>query len=391
MLPWLPLTRIRKRWAWPRSFSTRSPERVEVRCGSAGHVTIDLFNSPEKSHEAALLLHLPAFPTVNNSPSPLPKFLEHLPVASINYRWRHGHQDLDPAIPPTSLCWPTPVHDASFAYAWLVENLLPPGNARRDIYVYGSHLGASLATSLALTESHSHARLAVRGLIAYNGIFNWTMFLRDHPINKPSKKAKDTGLEWQLQEASHLGRLYDSLPSLFDKPVAMFDPFASPSLFFHSPGLLVPSSFYMSMKDAAFVDVLTGDGQDSIAVPLKAPRKSHLMFPPRISTLKIPQALLLHDAALPPQTPLKTKAGKPRKPRRWGHTFAAQAEELAGLMKRSVSVVEMRERVKWDEDLQESEVVEQRVRVADVGPETEHTELNEVGQAIALDWLDERI
>ncbi|KAM4063164.1 hypothetical protein HRG_010272 [Hirsutella rhossiliensis] len=368
----------------PRPFSTRSPERILVPCGSASYVSIDLFNSPQDSPKSALLVHLPAFPSADGSVSRVPKFLEDLPVASINYRWQAA-ASRDPA----PLCWPMPVHDTAFAFAWLVDNLAPPGNSRRDIYVYGSHLGASLATSLSLTEAHAHARFGVRGLVAYNGIYNWTMFLPDHRINKRAPSMMPAP---ELDEASHLRKLQGAMAGLFDKPSNLFDPFASPSLFFHSPGMLQPRSFSMSTEDAAMIDALTGD-QDAPSAPPKAPRKSHLIFPPRKSTLKIPQTLLLHDASRqPPRSSKAPKNGQARrKAKAAGHSLAAQAEELAELMRRSVSVIEMKERCKWDEEVVEDDQVQRRVQVVEVGPETGSIELNDGGQQTALEWLQDRM
>src|SRR6478735_1991499 len=136
-----------------------------------------------------LFIYLPSAPSTNSQPAPIPRFLQGKPVASINYRWNSFDQE-EANSSSVDDVWPTPVHDTFFAYQWLVENLSPEGLKRRDIYVYGSHLGASLATSLALTESQPHKPFAVRGLVSYNGIYNWTMFFPDHPVNHPGKYAR---------------------------------------------------------------------------------------------------------------------------------------------------------------------------------------------------------
>ena len=85
--------------------------------------------------------------------------------------------------------------------------------------------------------------------------------------------------------------LQEHLPVFFQSTNDLFDPFASPSLFFHNPGLNIPSSYNMSEDDAAWIEALTNPDA-APAVPEKAPRKSRLVFPPRKSTLKIPEALL---------------------------------------------------------------------------------------------------
>ncbi|KYK61042.1 hypothetical protein DCS_02182 [Drechmeria coniospora] len=390
----------RLRALWPRRgrcFSCRSsPERFSVRCGSAGHVTVDLFNRPEGSPESALLLHIPPFPCSDGAAASLPEFLQHLPVASINYRWGPtslvaGHEE---GMIPRPFLWPTPIHDVAIAYAWLVEKLAPPGNSRRNIYVYGSHLGASLATSLSLTEAHTHARFGIRGLVTYNGIYNWTMFLPDHRVNKRQKKGQAIIPPPQPAEGSHLHNLQQEMPRLFEDPSQLFDSFASPSLFFHSPGLHVPRSFSMSTEDTARIDALAaGEEIADSSLMMKAPRKSHMIFPPRSSTLKIPETLLLHDSDPLALVPLKTKSGRAAKrARAKGNTFGAQAEELAELMRRSIEVVELKQRRKWDEDMHfKEDEARRRVQVVDVGSETASTNLGVDGRDVATAWLQHRL
>ncbi|GAB0132282.1 hypothetical protein EsDP_00000723 [Epichloe bromicola] len=378
-----------------RPFSTAIPERVEVRCGSAGYVTIDLFNTHHASSQNdPLLIHLPPFPRPHMSTPRLPSFLQKRPVASINYRWRPFSEASTEANDSTPLYWPTPVHDTSFAMAWVLDNLSPPGNSRRDIYVYGSYLGASLATSLALTEAHPHARFGVRGLIAHNGIYNWTMFLPDHRVNKAPRRTKTTTPPPGPIEGSHLHRLQENMPALFDTPSNLFDPFASPSLFFHSPGLLVPDSFYMTVEHAALIDNMTSDG-DIPAISIKAPRKSHLVFPPRQSTLRIPDTLIVYESTLLPtgaKASSKSRAKTAQKrTKSSGHSFESQATELVELLQRSVDVVELRERGKWDEDIDHwADEARRRVQLVEAGPETGSIEPGDVGCDAISSWIQDR-
>lgn len=342
-----------------------------------------LFNLSHHSPSAALLVHLPPGPSRDGTPAPPPDFLQDWPVASINYRW-------GPAPEGSFKKWPTPVHDTAFAFAWLTSNLAPE-KGRRDMYVYGSHLGAGLATSLALTEAHTHAPFGVRGVVAYNGVYNWTMFLPDHRINGPKNSLTPPPAP---AEGSHLYHFDEQMPGLFDTPANLFDPFASPSLLFHNPGLLVPRSFGMSMADAAMIDALANKETD-FAIPLKQPRKSHMVFPPRKSTLKIPETLLLHDS--PAAQPHKKDARRTRKraaavaAAARGNTLEAHARELAELMRRSIEKVEVKERSKWDDEMDgwEDEVL-RRVQTVDVGGETGSQEMGERAQEIAQEWLRDR-
>lgn len=273
-----------------------------------------------------------------------------------------------------------------FAFAWLQDTLTPDKVNRRDVYVYGSHLGASLAPSLGLTESHAHAKFGVRGVIAYNGVYNWTMFLPDHRINKmTSKSKKRAGPPPQPAEGSHMHALQAKLPDLFERPAQMFDPFASPSLFFHGPGLLIPKSFIISSDEADALETLIS-GSTSVVNTTRAPRRSHLVFPPRKSTLKIPNTLLLHDTAN-----LVTESQAKRSTRR-GNSYEAQAEELGDMMRRSVDKIELKMRSRWDDEMEGLEdEAERRVRVVNVGEQKQGMDLGEEGQKVVQDWLDENV
>ncbi|KAH6981325.1 hypothetical protein BKA56DRAFT_587072 [Ilyonectria sp. MPI-CAGE-AT-0026] len=371
-----------------RPFSTQSHDRVEVQCGSAGSVTIDLLNIAKHPPCSPFFIHLPPFPQADGLPAPLPEFLRGKPVASINYRWTSpvapasvgGDSDL-------ASQWPMPIHDTCFAYSWLVQNLAPEGQKRRDIYVYGSHIGGSLATSLSLTETHPHKRFAVRGFISYNAIYNWTMFLPDHPINRPSKRAKNPAARPTPLEGTHLHRLQELLPDLFRSPEDMFDPFVSPSTFFHNPGILIPESYSISGEEAAALEALVNP--DSALQEPKVPRKSHLMFPPRASTLKIPESLLLYDS---PTVAPSAKQGRRKVSTGRGNTMESQALELVELMRRSIEKVELKERSKWDDEVASwDDETERRVQALEVGDEGETLELNKVGEEAIQDWLADRI
>lgn len=387
------------------------------------------------SDSTPLLIHLPSFAVPADDLPHRPTFLRRYPTAVINYRWtgppsltespttstttQVGHLD-------TPLHWPTPLHDVAFAYKWLTENLSPPRLGRRDVYVQGSYLGATLAASLALTESHSHAPMGVRGFIAHNGIYNWTMFFPEHKINKaaPATKSRRSKTTVEGGEAgdgaSALRFLERHMPVWFKSPADLFDPFASPCLFFQTPGMLVPPSFAQTDAVLAMADKLAAMGIEGSPADLmmmasssrggKAPRRSALVFPPRKSTLKIPAGLLLHDTAgvgagsgaatktaktkTKTKTTTKTTAKRRRKVR--GNHFEAQATELAGLMRRSLEKLEIPLRMKWDEDLVDGdEVVRSRVRVEDVGEPTsgqgQQVVVNERGEELIRRWLVERI
>ncbi|KPM35061.1 hypothetical protein AK830_g11504 [Neonectria ditissima] len=368
-----------------RLFSTRNPERVEVRCGSAGSVTIDLFNVAKHPSSSPFFIHLPPFPSPDGFPAPLPEFLQEKPVASINYRWISPVAAASGDRGSNVARWPMPIHDTLFAYSWLVKNFQREAPRRRDIYVYGSHLGGSLATSLSLTETFPHMRFAVRGVISYNGVYNWTMFLPDHPVNQLPKGMKNPAPRSALLEGTHLHHLQEMLPQFFKSPADLFDPFVSPALFFHNPGLLVPSSYSISEEEAAALEAIIDP--DYIIERPKVPRKSHLVYPARASTGKIPECLFLYDS---PTVVSVGKWGTRKLATGQGNTMESQALELVELMRRSVDKVELKERRQWDDDVSSDEP-DRRVQAMEVGDEREALELNEGSEKVIKKWLVDRI
>ncbi|TGJ88200.1 hypothetical protein E0Z10_g604 [Xylaria hypoxylon] len=359
-----------------------------------------LHNLAKVSSSEPLLVYLPPFSAAapTSDLTQLPRFAQRHATAVIHYRWTEpfskeesvegnasdGEEAVHPRFHPG---WPAPIHDTMKAYTWIVENLAPTTYTRRDIYVYGSYLGASLATSLTLTEAHPHERMAVRGCVAYNGIYNWTMFLPDHPINKLSLSSSRNFLEdiLVLPADPEFQELKQMAAELFNKPSDLFDSFASSCLLFHTPGLLVPPSFDESaITPPSSLTDLSWLPEETIEalMSLKHPRKSPLVFPPRKSTLKIPEMLLLHDTA-PPLPPSLLRRRQRRKKNSFGNSFRTQAEELASLMRRSINKVELKERMKWDEDVDQwNDEADRRVQVHDVGDK---------GDSVAAAWLEDRI
>lgn len=135
-------------------------------------------------------------------------------VAQVNYR-------LSSKFP-----YPTPIHDVLAGYDWIIEHLLPKRSITRPgrsdhvgrIAVVGELIGGSLATMLALTE----CRRGEPGVTAA-------------AVNSPI-------VDWVLPEDidESAESLLQARQDFFAKPAAYFDPFASPILFFRTPGAEVP-------------------------------------------------------------------------------------------------------------------------------------------------------
>lgn len=308
----------------------------------------------------------------------------------IHYRWSPS-SSLGPITTlPTPHHWPTPLHDISFAYAHLTTTLAPPLPTRRAIYLLSSHLGAPLATSLALTESHPHRAFAVRGLAVHNGVYNWTMFLADHPAHRPARRRPPKTKRTRQRDGGNpaaepdrygcraIREMEEMMPGLFAKTDNLFDPFASPSLFFRTAGLNIPSSFTASETFASQIDHLASASENPDPTPPETttpPRRAALIFPPRDSTLKIPETHFLYT---------RTSGGK--RPKRRGNTFESQALALAEVMRMSVER-EVRERMSWDNEVG-GDVSGLRVRTHDLG--AEDSAGMGAAEGVLAGWLKEK-
>lgn len=326
----------------------------------------------------------------------MPRCLQDHPVAVINYRWSPFTTKLEPGSTP--LYWPIPLHDVTFAYNWLAENLGASTNYKpasggdklipRPAYVVGSYLGASLAAALAMTECHrpvgeNNYHMSVQGLIAYNGIYNWTTFLPDHPLHAKAAKRKRLATSKTnpedgpppYEEEGVFTTIKSQIPGLFgDNPENLFDPFASVCLFFHTPNLHVPDDFYTPLTDEdtelppslnKLVNILSDNktqpplNPEDISEDLhslirkvvtrmklaKPARKSLLKYPPAESDLSLPPTLLLYSV----QAPSHMKARKSRKrakppdhSKHYLNSFAHQAQDLASLLRIAGGEYELR-------------------------------------------------
>jgi hypothetical protein len=318
--------------------------------------------------------------------------------------------------------------------------------------------------------------MTVRGLIAHNGIYNWTMFLPDHPIHKLSRARRRKGLVFPLPVSNTFPEdeaddddifalLKRQTPFLFSDPAQLFDPFASPCLFFHSPNLHVPQDFTTPLTENSSllppewtqaIDALSSssssfsisteppspdspshsDPESAAALlaraehqakQLRPPRKGYLVFPPRYSTLRLPETLLLYNddddhvsggsktrisASTSTRSGARNNAPSAarRRQQKSRNSFRVQANELAGLMRRSLRLLEFRERTVGDDNDEDYEAVvdledartreaERRVQICELrrlqqaGVETGGAVpgLDQDGEERVADWLRERI
>jgi acetyl esterase/lipase len=200
--------------------------------------------------------------------------------------------------------FPTPIHDVLAGYDWVKENMCVNGRASKPappIGVCGQLIGGTLSVMLGLTESrlgeHSVTAVAANtpivdwifpkpnylrskdevddesGDLVENEPFSWT------PLKKLKTKRKKPN-SWELYQDDILlptSFFTETRDNLFRKPANYFDPFASPILYFRSPGADVP------------IPVTDSSDTDSTVEELSTTRrKVHRNFPPTGSSLKLP-------------------------------------------------------------------------------------------------------
>ncbi|KAG6058398.1 hypothetical protein E4U17_008128 [Claviceps sp. LM77 group G4] len=240
------------------------------------------------------------------------------------------------------------------------------------------------------------------------------MFLPDHEINALGNETA-TGPPPKPNESSHIYKLYQNMPALFERAPNLFDPFASPSFFFHSPGMLVPKSFTMTSKEAAVIDYMDFmDGMDDMndmeQKPLNIPRLQYFDYPPRHSALKLPETLIVYDSA--PWSAGGKAAGKSNIS---SNSFQSQALKFAenmrvrgaedtsasdkstilahSLQNKSARIAESPRR-RGAKDTSTDPVTgsaSRSVKVVDAGPETQSIEPGDTACKVISAWMEDAL
>ncbi|KAI6246785.1 hypothetical protein HI914_04592 [Erysiphe necator] len=258
---------------------------IEVPCRDSGSIRVDFYNQhlledPSKP----LVVYLPSTGVhLSRYHQPIPTYFlsASTALARINYRWNIPSTDQKVQSsffhPSNSLSnyhpFPFPIHDTLQAWTFITESFLPNFNlaksvtlpeskvkstelrpssqeiprsiSRRPIIIYGDFLGASIAMSLALTESfEDYLELTheIR-LIVNQGVYDWvdigTTLLSKaaSELIQVHRKYKDVGSSWDKLNLLQLRK------HLFSGPNRCLDVFASPSLFFRQAGMSAPADW----------------------------------------------------------------------------------------------------------------------------------------------------
>ncbi|KAL8797702.1 MAG: hypothetical protein Q9195_000054 [Heterodermia aff. obscurata] len=211
----------------------------------------------------------------------------------------------------TEQSYPTPVHDVLAGFDW-VQKHLARVNVQIDhaehpvetanIGVCGELVSGSLATMLALTECRP-TKGGVKAAALGNAIVDWTSLFPAYDNGIPpaasyreattSTNAGPVAPEWPSGQygpsLSNEGLLH-LRSRLFTRPEKYFDPFASPLLFFRTPGCDLASPVDDMHVGQAFDGPSAGDSTAAHDASLAETKKrpSRRKYPPAGSGLRLP-------------------------------------------------------------------------------------------------------
>ncbi|TQS35496.1 hypothetical protein Golomagni_04083 [Golovinomyces magnicellulatus] len=372
-------------------------QSYDVSCRGSGSIRVDVFRQHLlKDPATPLVIYFP--PTgvhSSNHHPPIPSYLHSAStaLARINYRWNIP-QPADNSCPSPRLRYnfvpdyhpfPFPIHDTHQAWKFITTTYLPSlisnGSTevpklehRRPIIIFGEFLGASIATSLALTENYEgfveNNAYDIR-LIAKQGVFDWV----DIGTTLLTKASAET--IWLLGENKNLGLSWNKLTllglreHLFSGPCKCLDAFISPMLFFRQVGLSAPMNWDdLTQPSSYFCPCFAREFDNSSKKPKKNSKKSddgdseiinkdilseiqnlrithtsltyrpYLEFPSMKSGLRIPESLFLFRNWSPKEDESNKILDNEIPPSKLSQvTPFLQAEAMSDLMRRSVSTL----------------------------------------------------
>jgi acetyl esterase/lipase len=172
-------------------------------------------------------------------------------IAQVNYRMGSAHP------------YPTPVHDVLAGYDWVQEHLLPKRTITRTgrsehvgrVCVIGELLGGSLATMLAVTECRKGQPGVVAAAIN-NPLADWVQPDDELEMTSPKSSLAKFG---QKHAGLEIDDLLRARGKYFLKPETYFDPFASPLLFFRTPGTAIPLDSRSEVDDLDLLSAIERD------------------------------------------------------------------------------------------------------------------------------------
>ncbi|KAK2735008.1 hypothetical protein FQN57_001384 [Myotisia sp. PD_48] len=288
ILPWLFKPRISGGSRHWRSFSKATTsalheDTVRVPIGNNGHITLRILKPAEQSDTSNVIFYLPPGPifeaprqkhdasSANHEngrleprPVPIRSPQEILATTTgstvVTVKYRLGRERVGGRQKTHK--YPVPVHDTLAGFDWVQENI-----KYDNFFVYGQHIGGSLALMLALTESRSITAVATEHPVCdWVGLDDYCITDIDNPTEKEetepeaNKELNEASNEPEGDDELHArkrGRkkkgptpapadlvpLLEARKKIFRTPQNYFDPFASPALFLRTPGKYCPLTF----------------------------------------------------------------------------------------------------------------------------------------------------
>jgi alpha/beta hydrolase fold len=174
------------------------------------------------------------------TPSLLSSLLPTSTIITLNYR-----------LSPPNHLFPSPIHDTTIAFNHILRTFTNhPNQSHPRISLLGTHIGGTLATTLALTKSNSLHSIAVTSPITdwvsldtgheEDPSFPFPQHIPTPPATPNKRKAKPPPPHQYSPSDAH--SLLTLRSQLFRNPDSYFDPFASPTLFLRAPGRDCPQS-----------------------------------------------------------------------------------------------------------------------------------------------------
>ncbi|KAK2871846.1 hypothetical protein FQN49_002771 [Arthroderma sp. PD_2] len=261
---------------------------VQVPVGSSGNVTLSVLSPIEKpaSSHSNVIIYLPPGPLFERSQyrrkhgsstsngagaaKPAPSSLlpsENLAITTLSttvtIKYRLGRVRVDGK--QKSYKYPTPIHDTLAGLDWAVNEFQPD-----NVFVFGRHVGGSLAIMLALTESRG-----LKAVAAEDPVCDWVGLddycITDIDTNASNRTANSHTEELEVDHGTSIdtqdgdtvastrkrGRkkkeppptppdlvpLLEARRRFFPTPEKYFDAFSSPTLFLRTSGKYIPLTF----------------------------------------------------------------------------------------------------------------------------------------------------
>lgn len=202
----------------------------------------------------------------------------------------------------TKQSYPTPVHDVLAGFDWVQKHLArvavqidraEHSVETANVGVCGELVSGSLATMLALTECRP-TNGGVKAAAVGNAIVDWTSLFPAGDNGIPPAVSYREATPERSPNQCGPSLSHDSLlrlrSRLFTRPEKYFDPFASPLLFFRTPGCDLTSPVDDIHARQAFDGPSADDSttaHDASSAEIQK-RRSPRKYPPRGSELRLP-------------------------------------------------------------------------------------------------------